>query len=394
MTKERIARDIVETIFGASITAGKTPLEKCEAALIKLFLPDYDTGGFPAFRGIADAYIHMTGDREMRMHSLYPNAITLPELQRAKMDFTVDTFPNALSNAFNIVLTKLYRDIPYREEIFISQKERADRWHQVQSVQYDYFDDIPEVDPETADYDMAELSVDGAIQYRMTQKGCLFIVTRRLFVNDSVNLIKNLLAKLARASRRTHARSVWRHFIDNTLCPDGTAWFTVEHGNLGSGALTVANAAAAITALAGMAESGSGEELGMDLATFNWHLVVPTALWRTAVSVNQTKTLYDANDLITQWVNPCYRLFGDRNERIVTSPFLADVNDWGIVRDCNEVPSIEMTYLDGREEPEIIIAQQQEYEKFFKGDGIGFKTRHVYGGAVVEYKGAYKSIVA
>ena len=394
MTKERIAKDIVETIFGASITAGKTPLEKCEAALIKLFLPDYDTGGFPAFRGLQEAYKHMTGDLDLRMNSVYPNAIMHPELQRAKMDFTVDTFPNALANAFNVVLTKLYRDIPFREEIFLSQKNSADRWHPVRSVQYDYFEDIPDVDPDTADYDLASLSAEGAIQYSLTQKGVIFIVTRRLFVDDSVNLIKNLLAKLARASRRTHARYIWNHFVNNTLCPDGTAWFTVEHGNLGSGALSIPNAATAITALADMTESGSGEKLGMNLATFNWHLIASPTQWQEAVQVNQAKTYYTGNDLTTQVVNPCYRLFGDRNERIVTCPFLTDVNDWGIVRDCNEVPSVEMTYLNGREEPEIIIAQQQEYEKYFRGDGIGFKTRHVYGGAVVEYKGAYKSIVA
>jgi hypothetical protein len=393
MTKERIAKDIVETIFGASITAGKTPLEKCEAALIKLFLPDYDTGGFPAFRGLQEAYKHMTGDLDLRMNSVYPNAITHPELQRAKADFTVDTFPNALMNAFNIVLTKIYRDLPYREGIFLSQKNSTDNFRPVRSVQYDYFEDVPDIDPETSDYDLMNLSVDGAIQFRLTQKGGIFIISRRLLVDDSVNLIKNILSKLARSARRTHARYIWNHFLNNSLCPDGTAWFTVEHGNLGSGALSSSNVATAITALADMTESGSGEKMGMDLATFNWHLIASPTQWQEAIQINQAKVYYTSNDLTTQIVNPCYRLFGDRNERIVTCPFLTD-NDWGIVRDCNEVPSVEMTYLNGRDEPDIIIADRSEYERYFKGDGIGYKIRHEYGGAVVDYKGAYKSIVA
>jgi hypothetical protein len=392
MTKEKIISDIAETIFGSPITAGKTPLEKCEAALAKLFMPDFDTGGFPAFKGIRDAYLQMTGDNEFRWNRVDRQGM-MPEL-RASMDITGETFPFALANAANVFLTKIYRTLPYREDIFLSQKNPADLFQPITSAQYEYFEDIPEVDPETADYDRMDLSPDGGIRYVMTTKGTLILISRKVIINDNVNLVKNIFAKLARAFRRTHARRVWSPFIDNSVCPDGTAWFTVDHGNLGNGALTIPNVATAITALAGMAESGSGEKLGLDLVSFKWNLCVPTALWQTAIQVNQIKSYHTANDLTTQIANPCYRLFGDRNERIITSPFMTDVNDWGIIRDCDEVPVIEMTYLNGRQEPELLVADSNEFELKLRGDGIGYKMRHTYGGGLVDYRGGYKSIAA
>lgn len=392
MTKKDLANDIVETIFGTPITAGRTPLEKCGAALTKLFVPDFDTGGAPAFKGIRDAYIQMTGDHEFRWKYL-DRPKMMPEL-RAVADITADTFPLALQNAANVFMTKIYRDFPYREEIFLSQKNKADFWKPAQSVQYDYFGDIPEIDPEISDYDRMDLSTDSAIQYSMTARGTLILIGRKVFMSDSVGLVKNILAKLARAFRRTHARYVWSFFINNSLCADGTEWFTAGHGNLGSGALTISNVAAGITALSNMQESGSGELFGLDLASFNWHLAVPTALWQTAIGVNQTKSYYTSNDLTTQVANPCYRLFGDRNERIVTSPFMTDIDDWGLIRDREEVPIIEMTYFEGRQEPNLILADSAEFEQQLRGDWIGYKMRHIYGGGLVDYKGAFKSIAA
>ena len=92
-----------------------------------------------------------------------------------------------------------------------------------------------------------------------------------------------------------------------------------------------------------MEEPGlSTDVLGIDLSKPQFHLVVAPSAWDEAVKVNQTKYTYSSNDLTAQATNPCYRLFGGHNKRIATPPFLSG-SDWGVIRDCSEVPILEMT---------------------------------------------------
>jgi hypothetical protein len=120
---------------------------------------------------------------------------------------------------------------------------------------------------------------------------------------------------------------------------------------------------------------------------------VPLSLWDTAVRVNQLDSYYTGNDLTTKTINSVRGLFGEKNERIAIISFLSDTNDWGIIRPVEDVGCIEMSYLNGREEPEIIVDDSLS-EAAFKGDAWLYKVRHEYQGALVEYRSAYKSVVS
>jgi len=189
---------------------------------------------------------------------------------------------------------------------------------------------------------------------------------------------------------------VWQFFINNALCPDGTPWFTSEHGNLADAALDIAPLVTAIKALANMTEPGRSEEkIGLDLETFDWHLVVPINMWDTAVKKNQCDSVFSEDNLTTKDPNPCLKLFGERNERIVTCPFLTAANDWGIIRNREDVPIVEMSYLNGQEEP-IALPEwgpASEGMFIFKNDRLGYKIRFEFGGALADYRGGYRSII-
>jgi len=212
-------------------------------------------------------------------------------------------------------------------------------------------------------------------------------------INNSIELIQAMVKRMARAARLAHAKYVWSLFINNANCPDGTAWFTAGHGNLANDALDFSSLVTAITALANMTEAGSGEKIGIDLGTFKWHLVVPIGLWDVAVKKNQADSYFTVNDLTSKEPNPVQKLFGERNERIIICPFFTDTNDWGILRDKEDVPIVEMSYLMGQEDPQFINHEGPTNERVFKGDRFGYKVRHEYGGTLADYKGGYKSIV-
>jgi hypothetical protein len=383
-----------------AIEAGRNMLEKCEAALIKLFCPAYDSRGVMAFKGLREAYVTLTGDSDIRG---FINLRNLSPDLRSCQDFDSSSFSNALGNAMSMYLSKKYKEFPYHEEILISEKKTATNLRKVHSEQVGYFGEIPDIDTETEDYSSIAPYADTETQYEIGKKGTVIWVTERVIINDNIGLIQGMVDRMSRSARVAHAKYVWNFYMSNALCPDGTAWFTLDHGNLGANALDIAPLVTAITALANMTEpEPSGEKIGLDLATFNWHLVVPIGLWDLAVGKNQLESYYTVDNLTNKVPNPCQKLFGDHNERIVTCPFLTDANDWGVIRDKEDVPIVEMSYLYGREIPEFISVWGPSSAKIgpgapqpvFKNDKIGFKVRHEYGGALVEYRGGYKSIVA
>lgn len=341
---------------------------------------------------LQDLYVHFTGDRGFT--GVF-NPRNLPSELRASMSINSGSFPNALANTLNRFVSLGYNKINYFENILISQKQPASSFRNCSFVQLGNWDDLPNIDPETADYpDMPNLTDKGNL-FSLLQKGCVIPISRRVIQSDDLGVLQKLMIQLGLVARKTHARYAWSHFINNTNSNDGTAWFSAVHGNLGSGVFSISSLTNAITSLANMTESGpSSDKIGLDLSDFQWHLVVPVSMWGEAVKINQTKSYYTSNDLTSKTINPCYRLFGANNERIATPQFLSEPNDWGVIRDPSEAPLLEMQYLNGKQEPEIFLDRNPLSEKAFSGDWFGLKARHEYGGAVSDHRGAYKSTPA
>ena len=279
------------------LQVGNRPLEKAVAGLTKLIEPQYDSNGTPAFKSLREAYTYFTGDDEVRGF-FRPNNVSKD--LRSCQDFDSGTFSYALQNALNMKLSKDYKDFSYHEEVLISETKPAHDFREIHSIQLGYFGALPDVDPEAADYETRESYNDSEIKYRIGQKGAIDYVTRMHMINDSIGLIQAMIRRRAKSARLAHAKYIWSFYITNAPCPDSTAWFTQAHNNLDSNALDLSSLVTAITALANMTEPGSGEKIGFDLASFNWNLVVPIALWDTAVKVNQADSYFTSNDLTTK----------------------------------------------------------------------------------------------
>jgi hypothetical protein len=395
MNHKQLMEDIERVIFysgvGSGASVGMNPLDKVRAGLVKLFVPELDTRGVAAFKSLREAYIAFSGDDGFT--GLW-NPAGAAEGLRSCQDFTASSFAYAMQNALSMYLSKEYKAFPYREEILISERKEAKDFRTIHSVQIGYFGDLPDVDPEAGDYEgLTSIGDDEEAQYDLSPKGGILWITRRVIMNDSIDLVKALVKRGARAARMTHAKYVWSFYLNNATCPDSTAWFTSGHGNLATDALDYAPLVTAITALANMTEPGSGEKLGLDLQSFKWHLVVPIDLWDTGVKKNQGDSYYSSNDLTDKVPNACRHLFGADNERVVVCPFGTDANDWGVIRDVEDVPIIEISYYAGKQEPEFIVEQGPTEEHCFRADRIGYKIRHEYGGTLAGYRGGYKSVV-
>jgi hypothetical protein len=390
MDRERFLRSVESMVYGGGFEIGMNDLQRCEMGLTKLFIPDFDSKGIAGFRSLREAYTLITGDSEI--DGIFRPDRAAPGL-RACASYDSSTFATLMQNVLNMMLVKEYRSFPYHEDRLISERFRVNDFRTVKLVSLGYLPELPEVDPEAANYYALAPVEEGESSFSLGQKGGILWFTRRTILNDSVGLVRALVTRAARAARLGHAKYAWGFYLRNATAPDGTRWFTSGHGNLGSGALTIANAVTAVTALGNMVEAGSGEKLGISFSDFQWALVAGVSLWNTAVSVNKSESYFTGNDLTTKVPNPLCGLFGAGNERVIICPFESDGNDWGILRSPSEVPILGMGYYASRIEPEFILQEGPTEEHVFIRDQIGYKILHEYGGALSDYRGAYKCIV-
>ena len=342
----------------------------------------------PRLSGLAELYVLLSGDAEV---SGQFNRAALPADLRACQSVNSSTFTILLGNTMARRMVNDYRAPNYGENLLISIRKPVNDFRLQEAVNVGYFGDIDDVDPEAADYQEISAITDEENTYRVGQKGNLLTITRKTIINDDISVITRILNRVPRALRRTHAKYVWAFWTGNANCTDGTAWFTGGHGNLGAAALTFATALIAYKAIASFTEKDSGEKIGFldDPMAVKPVLVYPIALMETGETIVNDDYYYASNDLTDKTRNP---LKGKISGQMVS--LLSDDTDWGLIMPPNEVDILEMGYLKGREEPEVFVADQPSSEQMFVADKVRYKYRHEYGGAVIDYRGGYKAVVA
>jgi hypothetical protein len=351
---------------------------------------DYDGfDGVPAFSSIREMYTYFTGDAEVG--GRFNRKALAPEL-RNSMDINSATFTYVLGNTMNRRMVALYKAIDYLEKLLISVKKPVKDFRTQEAVVVGGFPDLQSVDPETGDYKEIAGVTDEESTYAVGQTGNYLPITRKVIVNDDITVIQRLIDGLTRAARRTHAKYVWNKFINNATCSDGTAWFTGggAHLNLGTAALAHTTALIAYKALSKMTEKDSGERLGLlSDPSVKPNLVIPIDLMETGQKIAEEDFYYTSNDLTTKVPNP---LKGKVNSVVI--PLFTDATDWGMLLPPELIDMVEMGYLNGREEPELFVADSPQSEQVFMADKIRYKIRHEYAGAVISYQSGYKGLVS
>jgi hypothetical protein len=346
---------------------------------------DYDD--VPSFRSLREMYSFFTGDTEV---TGFFNRKNLPPDLRSRMDITSSTFTYVLGNTMGRRLVKAYREADYLEALLISVKKNVKDFRSQEAVLVGGFPDLATVDPETADYEEIAAVTDEESTYTLGQKGNILTITRKTIINDDLTIVIRLVNAIGRAARRTHGQYVWDKYIDNDNCTDGTAVFTSGHGNLGATALNHATALVAWKALANMTEKDSSKYLGLlDGADVVANLIGPTAIKELIGRIEKEEFYYSTNDLTDKLPNSLYGQVKGHTLSLLN----ADANDWLMLLPPEIVELVEMGYLNGREEPEMFVADSPQSEQVFVADKVRHKIRHEYAGVPVDYRGSYKAEV-
>lgn len=333
--------------------------------------------GVPAFRGIREAYTKITGDTDLSQLS---SGRGFSGVLASEAVVTGD-FPNILLDAMHKMLAQEWAELALGGLEGVATSVSLDDYRLRNVVRDGYFPEMPVV-AEGAPYVELAYPTDERIDYAPSKRGGLLTISEETIRNDDLGAVARWPGKLARGARNGLRSFMVNFFVNNpNYGGDGVAIFNAAHSNLLSLALGQAGLTAAQLALRLQTERDSGEVLGLPLS---W-IAVPAALEATAIQINQTNTAGE---------NAFFHRFGPNNERIFVVSRLVDANDWYYGTDVNLAPFFEMGYLDGKQQPEIFLANQPTVGTQFTADELQYKVKFVYGGAFTDFRGVGKSVVA
>lgn len=329
-----------------------------------------------------ECYIEITGDRRVTGQLRDCDMSRLREslgmdLREAAIDSS--TFAQVLGDSITRRALAEYR-----------QQNQYDAWRQIANVvpvndfrtqhrtRWGGFGDLPVV-AEAGDYIDGTVPDDDEATYKAGKVGRLAYITMEAIRNDDVGLIRQIPTKLASAAKRTLSKFVFDFIRSNPVIYDGKALFHVDHNNLGTTALSAESWWTARLAMMQQTEAGSDARLSIPPR----FLLVPAELEKIAYELFKNRGTSN-----------------DPNFEMSTAPtvvpvwYWTDANDFAMAAAPSDIPSIEIGFLDGRQEPEIFVQDAPTVGSLFASDKITYKIRHIYGGAVTDYRGLRKHVVA
>jgi hypothetical protein len=231
---------------------------------------------------------------------------------------------------------------------------------------------------------------DQEATYAVSKRGGTEVITLEMMANDDVGALRRIPLRLGRAAAQTLYRFVFDLIANNSALSfddDTAALFHSSHSNIGSAALNPDSLEAALIRMKRQTAYGNATEVLGLVPRFILH---PPDLWRTVDKLVNTKSgepFTQDNDN-----NPFLQL----KLQPIEIYYWTDTNNWYLVANPSDIPTIEVGFYEGNEDPEIFVSDQENISNssMFSADKITYKIRHIYGAGVLEYRGFDGSIVA
>lgn len=251
------------------------------------------------------------------------------------------------------------------------------------------YGELPTV-PQGAPYQPLTSPGDEEATYAPAKKGGLEDLTLEAIANDDVGAARRIPVKLGRAAKRTLYNGFWTiTILNNPTCTyDSVTLYHSSHGNTNTLALSAANLLASENAMRDQTAYGeSGLVLGM--ANMPKFLVIPNELRDTAFRLTQSSAAVGAG---TYSAEP--NIFVGNGYVIIVVDEFTDANDWFLFADPANLPSFEVGFLNGREEPELFVQDMPTVGSVFTADKITYKIRHIWGIGILEHRGTYRNVAS
>lgn len=351
----------------------------------------FPTGGsYRAFDSLWDAYVTISGDA----NGYYIG-------KRVRQNAVLPSFEDLLANVLNRLLWEDFIPTDYRWQDITTSITSPRDYRQSVRTGLSYIPDLPIIAEDQPFAELTTLSdVQGQATYSVLERGALLTFSRRVIINNDVDLIKRWVLQAGRSAWRTLAKRVWGLISGNTTFgPDGVALFNAAHGNVTSGAGAALSASMLTTgrnAIFSQTESGGKDLLGLGGGPL--FLAVPIALEASAIQLNRASWLSIAltNGGLTQTptLNEWKHRFGKDNENIFANPLLSNTTDWYLFDTSRKVQIVEVGFLNGQQMPQMLVADNPVADEAFTQDRVIYRLSHQYDAALLDFRGVYAGLVS
>lgn len=231
---------------------------------------------------------------------------------------------------------------------------------------------------------------DEEVTFSVVKYGGLEHVTMEAFVNDDMGALSKIPTRLARSANET----VFRKVMDlirlghSATIYDGVELFHNDHGNAGTTALTHASLSVARAAMRDQTAYG---DTSMFLDLTPKILLIPSELEDTAFRITRS-SVYGAGGTVSGENATTANIHQSGVEPIVIN-YWTDANNWVAMADPSEYDTIGVYFLNGRQEPELFVADDPTVGDNLNYDRITYKVRHIFDEVVLDYRAFFGAAV-
>ena len=209
----------------------------------------------------------------------------------------------------------------------------------------------------------------------------------------ATNTIVTLAANAANAVSSGGALTITRANTALSTGYDSTDIYHASHRNLSTAALSHAAMRNAVVQMRSQVAYGEHE---LTLSTRPKYLVVPNELEDIAYKLLASSVSFGANSASFQDENrttPNIFASSRYGIELIVVDYWLDPNNWFMFADPRMIPTIELGFFQGRQEPELFVQDSPTSDIYFTSDEIQYKIRHIYNGTVLDHRGMHASKV-
>jgi hypothetical protein len=360
-------------------------IDKKRDRLLKTFEGDYQAG----YHSIHEAFIDITGLPASELFAGDIGALIVRESQlnapvegqRVTESLTTGSWGEVLADVMNKRVVAEYRRPALQEWRQLVNVVPLKDFRSQKLVRLGGLGTLPVV-PEGALYQPLTSAPDEQATYSPSKRGGTEDFTYEMAKNDDLRGLVAIPRLLVRAAAITLYRGVFDIFPTNPTIYDSETLFATAHANTDNPAvLTQSTLSVGRRKMREQAAYGDSVDVLGLLPRF---ILVPPELEEQAFKLTASAVAVPASGEASDMPNIHQGL------KPIVVDYWTDANDWFLAADPADAPSIEVGFLDGKQDPELFVQDDPRVGSHFNADKTTYKVRHIWGIGIPDFRPYYR----
>lgn len=223
---------------------------------------------------------------------------------------------------------------------------------------------------------------DEEATYTPAKRGGTEQLTIEMIANDDVGAVRRIPQRLSRAAYQTLREFVFDFMATNAIIYDGAALAVAGKNNIITSALSSSNLSSARLKMKKQADMSNSKRIGLQ-AHYLW---VPTDLEELAFQLTTSDRVVPDASISSTAAAAAPNYHRKLGIEARTVDYWTDVDNYWVTADVSQTPLLEIGFWGG-EDPQLFVQDTPNVGSLFSNDAITYKMRHVYGGAVMDFRG-------